>query len=562
MDNGAVLLFGSLVWFGAAYFLYGKYLKKLFGIEYDRPTPAHTMTDGVDYVPAKFPVLFGHHFASIAGAGPILGPILAAYFGWLPALLWILVGCVFVGAFHDFAALFLSVRSEGRSIGHVIEEQIGYTGRQIFLVFCWVALVLVIATFGHVVAATFIKVPAVATASLLFIAMAPAFGFLVYRKNVSILVGSLVFVPLLFVFVWVGTKLPLDLTQLCGCSAESARTIWLLVLFAYVCVASIIPVWVLLQPRDYLNSYLLYAMMLFGFLGVLLFAPKMEMPAFGGLVAENAKGMPKHLFPLLFVTIACGACSGFHSLVSSGTTSKQIGSEKDILGIGYGGMLVEGLLAVMALISVAFLGREGYVQALGDGGGAVAAFSNGLATFATTLGIEVKTGTTFVALAVSAFLLTTLDTATRLARFTWQEILQPRSSGPQGETPKPQGVFAWAGNAWTATFVSVLCAALLVFTPARAALWPVFGASNQLLAALTLLAITLYLVRKKANFWVAFVPMVFMFVISVWALVVLLLANWGKNWTLFVTTGFLLIMALVLACQAVMSLRRVRREQE
>jgi carbon starvation protein CstA len=583
-------------------------------------------------------------------------------------VLWILIGCVFVGAFHDFAALFLSVRDKGRSIGHVIEGLMGYAGRQAFLVFAWATLVLVVAIFALLVAKTFVSTPAVATASLLFIGMAPVFGWLVYRKNVSILAGSLVFVPLLFLFVWVGTLIPLDLSSYLQKSARShdisltpaamnkgldrvvadlrkdevvaarlqdsaspaaamfqsavdtvrkglaalgdtskegmaaedlkaavlapvgtvlgasganqpqladsladsfvtgviafhadnrARAIWIWVLLAYVFVASVVPVWLLLQPRDYLNSYLLYAMILVGFFGVLIFAPGIKMPAFVGFVAKNHVGRPGMLFPILFVTVACGACSGFHSLVASGTTAKQLSAERDILPVGYGGMLVEGVLAIMALVSVAYLAPAGYDATLVDKG-PVGAFASGLATFAEGgLKLPFAIGKTFIALAISAFMLTTLDTATRLARFTWQELFLPKATGEENEGARKTHVLA---NPVVATMASVGGAAALAFSGGGSAIWPVFGASNQLLAALTLLALTLYLLRAKKNYLLALVPMVFMMAITIWALVMLIKANLGANGNLALaaTSAFLLVMALVLAGLAIASVRRVK----
>lgn len=555
--NGAVLVVGGIVYFVAAYLLYGRFLARHLGVDPERPTPATERADGVDYVPAKPAVLFGHHFASIAGAGPIVGPALAAFFGWLPAVLWILLGSVFVGAFHDFAALFLSVRDQGRSVGHVIEDLLGYAGRQVFLVFSWAALVLVVAMFGILVAATFAATPAVATASLLFIAMAPVFGWLVYRKNVSTLAGSLVFVPLLFLFVWLGTLLPLDLSGFIG-NPRTIKNVWICVLLAYVFVASVIPVWVLLQPRDYLNSYLLYAMMALGFAGVVLVAPRLQLPAFAGFVAENAKGESQWLFPLLFVTIACGACSGFHALVSSGTTAKQISSEAHILPVGYGGMLVEGVLALMALVSVAYLSAADYGGALLEMG-PVGAFSAGLARFAETgFGLPFGIGKTFVALAISAFMLTTLDTATRLARFAWQELFLPKA----GSQRKPSAATKALANPWLATLISVGAAAALAFSGGGTAIWPVFGASNQLLAALTLLALTLYLIRRRKNFWLALLPMAFMMTITIWALFLLMMANWTDKRPLALASGFLLVMALILAVLAAMSVGKAKRGEQ
>lgn len=552
--NGALLLIFGVIFFIAAYRFYGRYLKRLFGIDPGRETPAHTSWDGVDYVPTKTPVLFGHHFASIAGAGPIVGPVLAAYLGWGPVVLWVLFGCVFVGAMHDFAAFFLSVRDGGRSIGHVIERQIGYWGRQIFLLFSWAALLLVVAIFAILVAKTFVATPAVATASLLFIGLAPIFGYLVSRGRLSVSRGTIIFVPLLFLSVWIGVRMPLDLGSLLGISAASASRVWLMLLFAYVFVASTIPVWLLLQPRDYLNSFLLYAMIFVGFVGILWAMPAFRMPAFVGWSAGKPGGGTGELFPILFVTVACGACSGFHALVASGTTAKQVENERVILPVGYGSMLVEGVVALMALISVAVLSREEYLAKLASMS-PVNAFAGGLAGITTKLGLPLEMGKTFIALAISAFMLTTMDTATRLTRFAWQELFLPRF----GEKPAPgKPAAAVLSNTYVATLVVVVLACWLAFGGNGAEIWPVFGASNQLLAALTLLTVTLYLIRRRANFWIALFPMLFMMTISGWALVELFRENLGKNYLLVGATAFLIVMAVVLAAQAVLSLRRVR----
>lgn len=553
--NGALLLAVGAIIFVLAYVIYGRYLVRLFGVDPSRETPAHTKRDGVDYVPTRPTVLFGHHFASIAGAGPIVGPVAAVYLGWGPVALWIIFGCVLIGAVHDFAALFLSARHEGRSIGSVIEDHLGLFGRISFLLFCWVALVLVVAVFAILVAKTFVSEPAVATASLLFVAMAPVFGYLVYRRGLSILAGSLVFVPLLFVFIWLGTLIPFDLVKLgLVASPELAQKVWVVVLFIYVTVASVLPVWLLLQPRDYLNSYLLYAMIILGFGGIMLAMPRFAMPAFVGWAGENHKGAVGHIFPILYVTVACGACSGFHALVSSGTTAKQLDSERHILPVGYGAMLVEGLVALMALISVAVLPRESYVQMLTDGS-AVSAFASGLASFSVRLGLKETIGMTFFALAISAFMLTTLDTATRLTRFTWQELFLPAHGHEDDVVP------AWrktVAHPIVATLIAVLAAGALALSGSVWQIWPVFGASNQLLAALTLLVVTLVLVRRKVNFWIALVPMVFMSVITVWALVQLLVRNLGAKGqpVLVAATGVLLALALALAVTSVWSLRK------
>lgn len=557
--NGALLLIIGIICFGLAYRFYGRYLQRLFGVDESRKTPAHTQRDGVDYIPTRLPVLFGHHFASIAGAGPIVGPVAAAYLGWGPVVIWIILGCIFIGSVHDFAALFLSVRHSGRSIGSVIEDYLGMTGRIAFLLFSWLALILIVAVFAVLVSKTFVDNPAVATASLLFIAMAPIFGWLVNRKRVSILWASMVFVPLLFVFIWVGVKAPLDLVALGICAnAAQAIKIWLVVLFAYVAVASVLPVWLLLQPRDYLNSYLLYAMMLLGFVGIVVMRPEFNMPAFVGWSSINSKGSVGSIFPILYVTVACGAISGFHALVASGTTSKQLDSERHIKPIGYGSMLVEGVVALMALISVAVLTKDDYVAILQDGN-AIKAFSSGLASFSVSLGLPLEVGKTFFALTISAFMLTTLDTATRLARFTWQELFLP-VYGEEEHSKHP----AWRhffAHAIPATLIAVAVSAALSFSGSSGQIWPVFGASNQMLAALTLLVVTLMLVRRKANFWIALIPMLFMGTITIWALVALLKQNMGDGGhiLLVIATAILLLLAVGVALMSVWSLRKIKR---
>ena len=327
--NGILLLLGTTALFAAAYFLYGRLIERVLGVDPSRKTPAFERGDGVDYVPAHPAVLFGHHFASIAGAGPIVGPIAAAYFGWGAVVAWVVLGCIFIGAVHDMVSLWLSVRHEGRSIASVIETVLGRPGKLLFLLFCWSTLVLVCAEFTRQVALTFVRSPEVATASLLFIALAVVFGVATNRFKVPLLPATAVFVPVMFACIWVGTKCPLDLVARLGLSAAGAQTAWTLVLLAYCFLASTLPVWLLLQPRDYLNSYLLYAMMALGFLGVFAAAPAVNLDAFVGWHAPNAKGAPMPLFPFLFITIACGACSGFHSLVASGTTGSMADLKTD-----------------------------------------------------------------------------------------------------------------------------------------------------------------------------------------------------------------------------------------
>lgn len=563
--NGMWLLLICLIYFLLAYFIYGRFVAKRFGIDKKRPCPSHTLEDGIDYVPTQPAVLFGHHFASIAGAGPIVGPVLAALCGWLPALLWITLGCVFIGSMHDFAAMFLSVRNKGRSIAYAIEKELGYIGRQVFLFFCIATLILVVAVFTLNVADGFLANPAVATSSILFIFLAPFFGIATNRKILSLLEASLVFVPLLFFCIWLGTVIPFDLATIVG-SKTIARNIWILSLLYYAACASIIPVWVLLQPRDYLNSYLLYAMMALGVISIIFARPTIMLAA----VNTDVSTVPK-IMPLLFVTIACGACSGFHALVASGTSAKQIDSEKHILPIAYGGMLVEGALAILAVISVAYIDLPGVKELLNGPNKVPApiAFAQGLAHFAEKIGVSYKIGYNFTSLAISAFMLTSLDTATRLARFVWQELILPKADdvpdkGPAKNPAKqPKTVTstlrASVGNRWIATLIVVVLGGYLALSGEGNDIWPIFGASNQLLAALTLLAITLWLLRKKKPALFAMLPMAFMMLISLWALVCLVIQKWG-NWPLVTLSFVLMALAALLIFLAIRALAFRRKK--
>lgn len=503
MNSGLLVLLGSLVIYGLGYWLYGGFLRRLFKLDEKRKTPAHTMYDGVDYVPAKPFVLFGHHFASIAGAGPIVGPILAVEFGWVPVLLWLLIGCIFVGAMHDMAAMVLSVRHQGKSIASIIEEYIGFWGRQLFIVFCLATLILVVAVFADMVAKGFIANPAVATASILFIAISPIFGTLVYKKGVSLLLASLIFVPIAFSFIYIGQIIPLDIGQLFNLGESTEYFVWMIILMLYAAAASTLPVWLLLQPRDYLSSYLLYVMLVFGLIGICFYNPELQTAAYTSFT--NAKG--QGLFPILFITVACGACSGFHSLVASGTSAKQLANEKDIQPVGYGAMLVEGVLGVVALISVAYI-------ASGEGSAPVR-FAAGLATFGEKLGIPHAYGNIFVAMSVSAFLLTSLDTATRLARFMFQELFIAKNSTTADVEAKPKTSFVASifQNMYVATAIVVICSLLLALSAADD-IWPLFGSVNQLLAAITLLVISLWLIRRRTTPIIAIIPLIFMFAVS------------------------------------------------
>ena len=569
--NGAVLLALSCVLFYLAYQVYGRLVERVFGVDPARPTPAHTLRDGVDYVPTHPAILFGHHFASIAGAGPIVGPVLAAQFGWAAVALWIVLGCILIGSVHDLAAMFLSILHQGRSIGTVIESLMGYWGRMLFLFFCWFTLVLVVAEFLRIVAETFVEIPAVATASLLFIGVAVAFGRLVYKGGLSILAGSFIFVPLTFACVYAGTLLPLDLVTLLGCDVATARQIWTVVLLAYCFAASVLPVWLLLQPRDYLNSYLLYAMMALGFIGIFVARPVLNLDAFSGWHAVSPlSGRSDPLIPLLFVTVACGACSGFHALVASGTTAKQVDSERHLRPVAYGGMLIEGALAIIALIAVGVMSQAEYAAALKTQG-AVKLFAGGIAGFTDKLGLPHSAGIVFISLALAAFLMTTLDTATRLARFTWQELFLPREQpedAPPAAAPAPSAFRAAISNRCVATLVAVAAAGWLLLGGGAKSLWPVFASSNQLLAALTLLGCSLWLLRHKRPLALTLLPMLFMMATSGAAIATLFLRNlrvWQSDGfraggVMTLTTGILIIMSVALVAMGAVSIRQTVKQ--
>ena len=564
--NGATLLLLASACFLVGYFLYAKMIERKLGVDPSIPTPAHTKKDGVDFIPAHPTVLFGHHFAAIAGAGPIVGPVLAAEFGWGSVALWIILGCIFIGAAHDMISLFLSIRHGGESIGTVIGTILGKPGKILFLLFSWSALVLVVSEFTRQIAGTFVDDPAIATASLLFIAEAILFGLCVNKWKMSVLWSSLIFVPVMFAFVWVGNVYPLDLVKLCGWSTETVRMVWTIVLLVYCFFAATCPVWILLQPRDYLNAYLLYAMMALGFLGVFIAHPTLQLDAFTGLVGEGRFG-PQLLFPLLFVTVACGACSGFHALVASGTSAKQLDSEKGVRPVAYGGMLLEGVLAIIALIGVAgaFASQQEYVEAI-KAKEPVQMFASTVAAMCVKLfsaiGLEQELGKriaeSFMLPSVSAFLLTPVDAGTRLARLSWQELIGKPTEG----SGVPKKV---AYNMYFGTFFVVALAAALLLGASNTAkqLWTIFASANQLLAALTLLSATLWFVKNKKPAWITGFPMVFMLGVSSLALGTLCWKSFtGEtiDWVKGGATGFLLTLAIVLVCYGIKAAAGTFRE--
>ncbi len=510
MSSVVILLFG-IVCLAAAYVFYGSWLCKQWGVDDSKPTPAHTMNDGFDYVPAKTPVLFGHHFSSIAGAGPINGPIQAAIFGWLPCLLWILIGGIFFGAVHDFGALFASIRHKGETIGEVIAQNVGLRAKRLFILFAYLTLLLVIAAFASIVAGTFNGFTpdgahieangSTATISILFILMAIVFGFAVYRKNYSLPVCTVVGVIVLVICIALGLAYPIYLPG----------STWMYIIGAYIFVAAVAPVWILLQPRDYLSSFLLYGMMLAALIGIFAANPTIDLPAFVGFEVNG-----QYLFPALFVTIACGAISGFHSLISSGTTSKQLDREGNAKAIGYGAMLVESALGIISLLAIGYLYAKTGPAAFKMPPTAV--FAKGISEMLAVVGLSspeaMKTTYGLLILAVSAFCLTSLDTATRLGRYMFTEFwLNP------GETPENvTGVKKVLCNKYFATILTVFLG-IGFGLGGWAKVWPLFGASNQLLAGLALVAVAAWLKNIARNNKMFIPPMIFMLLVTLTSLV-------------------------------------------
>ncbi|MFV9568343.1 carbon starvation protein A [Thermoanaerobacter mathranii] len=529
--SAIILLVSAIILFIVAYIFYGGWLAKQWGLKPDNNTPAHTMYDGVDYVPAKAPILLGHHFASIAGAGPINGPIQAAIFGWVPATLWILLGGIFIGGVHDFGSLLASLRHKSKSIGDIIQANVGLTAKRLFLLFSWSTLVLIVAAFTNIVADTFVATPQAATASLLFIPLAVIFGFTVYRRNAPLSLSTALGVAVLALCIWIGYVAPFSLS----------KTTWIIILAVYIVAASVMPVWILLQPRDYLNSFLLYGMMIGGAVGILLYNPRIQLPAFTSLKVGT-----EYLFPILFITIACGAISGFHSLVASGTTAKQLNKEGDAKLIGYGSMLIESTLAIISIITAAYLTQDKFAELIKFGPTNV--FAEGLGTFMASFGINQVVGKTFAALAVSAFAMTTLDTATRLARFAFQEFFENiTEAGEVVASSNPVAKFF--SNRYVASVITVIISIVLAFTSWKA-IWPIFGAANQLLAAVALLAVAAWLANAGRNNKMLIIPMIFMFIVTLTALVFLVRSNIASgNYILVLFAVLLFVLAILLILQ-------------
>ncbi len=563
--NTLVLVLVSVAILVCGYIFYGGWLCRQWGVgEGKEETPAHTMEDGVDYVPAKAPVLMGHHFSSIAGAGPITGPINAALFGWVPVCLWILIGGIFFGGVHDFGALIASIRHKGQSIGEVISANMSKRAKRLFLIFAYLTLLLVVAAFASIVASTFgakydeagaldmaasASNASVAMVSLLFILIAIVFGFCVYRRNMPMSISTVLGIVAIVIIMAIGMNFhPLYL---------STNT-WMIIVGVYIAIASVAPVWILLQPRDYLSSFLLYAMLAVAVIGVVGAHPTIDpelFPAFTGFAVDNGNGV-QYMFPILFTTVACGAISGFHSLVSSGTTSKQLDKESDAKPIAYGGMLLECVLAILTVCAIA------YARATGHTAGATDIFAGGIAAMVAAIpglaGLE-NVLYTLLVLTYSAFCLTSLDTATRLARFMFQEFwLEPG----QTVADVKEGYKKLLVNPYFATAITVVIGILLGMT-GYAKIWGLFGSANQLLAGLGLLAVAAWLANIGKNNKMFLFPMAFMMVVTISSLVITVInqagiisaggADWGP-YAQVVLAVLLIILAILLVIEGVQTL--------
>ena len=563
--SALLILILAIVLLGLGYVFYGGWLAKQWGVDPNRETPAHTSYDGKDFVPANPAVLMGHHFSSIAGAGPINGPILASVFGWVPVFLWCVLGGIFFGAMHDFGALFASVRHNGGSIGQVIKDSMGIKAQRLFIIFALAVLILVIASFTAVVAGTFASVDpsaanyaangSTAMTSILFIVIAAIFGFFVYRKNAKIGPATVIGIIGIIAIVIIGLFAGLHFS----------RTFWVLFIAVYVTVASLLPVWILLQPRDYLSSFLLYGMMILAFIsiigGTFTGAATVEIPA---VVPAKAST----IFPTLFITVACGACSGFHSLISSGTSSKQLNSEKDAQVIGYGSMIIESVLGVISLIAVGVVFSKAAQGGGSDFTSPPQAFAGGIATMFKSFAGEKSYAVIYnlFTLAVSVFALTSLDSATRLCRYLFAELLTPEGKTHEDLT----GAAKFFSTPIVSTLIMVIIGCGMGFM-GLSQIWSVFGAANQLLASIAMLAVCTWLGKIGKNNKMFYFPMCFMLVATITSLVMTILgkiktiaggaAVWG-DWYVAIWSTALVVLAAILAVTAAKTLAEQAKEKK
>ena len=545
--NGLLLLGIASIILIAAYLLYGRYLVKTWGIDPNAKTPAVEREDGVDFVPSSKWEVFAHQFSSIAGAGPVTGPVMAMIWGWLPAFLWIIVGGIFFGAVQDFGALYASVKSKGKSMGQLIEDYIGRKGRRLFFLFAWLFTLLVIAAFADMVAGTFNGFSAegaqlapnasAASISILYVFVAIAFGLFLRKTKIGGWKQAVLAIVLIVAMLALGIAFPIYLD----------KTSWIYIIFVYIFFASVTPMWLLKQPRDYLTTFLFIAMIAAAVIGVFISNPQISTPAYTGFATSSG-----YLFPTLFVTIACGAVSGFHSLVSSETSSKQIANEKDMLQVGYGSMLLESLLAVLVIVvvgSLTSLSASGVLDAnlsamaLADGATPFTKFSVGVTGLVAQLGLPQEWGLCIMTMFVSALALTSLDAVARIGRMSFQEFFEV------DRNENPSGILRFLTNKYTATVITLLGGYLLSLGGYNN-IWPLFGSANQLLAAMVLIALSVFLKVTGRKGFMLYVPMTLMLVVtmtslgmSIYNICMKLFINGGF---VFMTDGLQLIVAILL----------------
>ena len=578
--TAVLIILAAIVLLVIGYVTYGAWLAKQWGVDPKRPTPAHTMSDGVDYVAAKPAVLMGHHFSSIAGAGPINGPIQAAVFGWVPVFLWCVLGGIFVGGVHDFGALFASVRHGGKSVGDVIGDTMGKRAKTLFLIFALLVLILVIASFVNVVAGTFMDNEAAsvittganvtgndstAMISMLFIVLAIIYGLLTNRAGMSTVPATILGLIGIVAVVFFGLKVGLAFN----------RTTWIVLIGVYITVASLVPVWILLQPRDYLSSYLLYAMMLIAVFGIILSAvtksATFQVPAFTGWKLANGST----LFPALFITVACGACSGFHSLIASGTSSKQLDNEAHARPIGYGAMLIESALGIISLIAVGMV-FDKWTGADNPFGSPSAAFAGGIATmFGADTTSVYKTIYALLTLAVSVFALTSLDSGTRLSRYMFSELFLKEGEKSYKDAKGIRKVLAYP--LFGTLFMVIIGCTLGGLSLSQ--IWGLFGAANQLLAGLALMAVAAWLGNVGKNNKMFIIPMIFMLCATLTQLAITIIAKvkglasgafaanvavtgpvWG-HWFQLVFAAAMFVLAIILVIEGVQTFAKQSKKQ-
>ena len=547
----ATVALGAAALFLAGYALYGRLLARWFDLDPRRATPACTLNDGVDYVPAKAPFLLGQHFSAIAAAGPIVGPILGAlWFGWVPTLLWIVFGAIFFGAVHDFASLTSSVRHQARSIVELVHELLGPRAHGLFMAFVWLSLIYVIIAFTDLTSSSFVE-PAygggVAASSTLYLAAAIAMGLCLYRARMPLWLATAIFLPLVGLIIWYGQSIPLVVPS---SWPVRPQLVWNGLILAYCFIASVIPMWLLLQPRGYLGGFFLYVTLAAGVIGLLLGGDRIQYPAFLGWTSQRGGA----LVPLLFVTVACGACSGFHGIVSSGTTSKQIAQETDCRLVGYGGMLLEGLVAVIALATVMLLAPgSAATQQSPD-----RIYAEGLSHFVERFGVSREFARSFALLAFATFIYDTLDVATRLGRYGFQEL-----TGWKGR---------WCGVGATLATLALPAVSMSwtvrdsagAIVPAWKVFWTLFGTSNQLLAALTLVTVTVWLKQTRRPWLVSAIPAAFMLTMTLWSLGLtvrpwasaLLAGRTGIDWSAAIA-AILLGLAVLVVIEGLKAYRRI-----